>query len=167
MSLVMKRKSIREFKPEGITEEQITTLLKSGMQAPSAHNQQPWEFIVIDDKEILNKMSKMSKGSWPLAQAPLAIVTMMRESDKSPRMIPQDLSAVTQNILLEAVNLGLGAVWIGVFPLEERLEFVSNILDINGSVQPFSIIAVGHPLKEKEMTYRYDENRVHRNGWKK
>ena len=167
MSLVMKRKSIREFKDIKITEEEIKQLLTSGMQAPSANNQQPWDFIVIDDRTILDKLKIMSKGSWPLGTATLAIVPMMRKTEKSPRMTVQDISASTQNILLEAVNLNLGAVWIGVNPLEDRIKFVSEILNITGDSTPFCIIAIGHPLKDKEVTIRFDESRIYRNQWGK
>lgn len=166
MSIIFNRKSVREFTDTKITEDEITLLLKAGMQAPSAKNQQPWDFIVVDDREILNKLSKMHTGSWPLVTAPLAIIPMIRKSDRSPRMTQQDMGAATENILLEAVELGLGAVWIGVYPLEERIEHVSNIFDISGETLPFCIIAIGHPLKEKEVNIRYDESRVYRNEWK-
>lgn len=167
MSLIMKRKSIREFTNTPITNEQIKQLLTSAMQAPSAKNQQPWDFIVVDDRTILDKLSTMHIGSWPLKTAPLAIIPVLRESDKSPRMTVQDVSASVENILLEAVNLELGAVWIGVYPLEERIEHINNIFDFPQSNQPFAILAIGHPLKDKEITIRYDESRVFRNKWGK
>lgn len=165
MSLVMKRKSVREFKDTEITEKEITALLQSGMQAPSAKNQQPWDFIVVDDPNVLEKLAKMHVGSWPLETATLAIIPMIRKTDKAPMMTQQDLGAATQNILLEAVNLGLGAVWIGVYPLEERIQHISEIFDITGDTLPFCIIAIGHPLKHKDITIRYDKSRIHRNVW--
>jgi nitroreductase len=167
MSLVMKRYSVREFKDTKITEEQIKTLLQSGMQAPSAKNQQPWDFIVVDDPKILEYLSTMHKGSWPLKTAPLAIIPVLRESDKSPHMTVQDISASVENILLEAVNIDLGAVWIGVYPLEERIEHLQKAFDFPKEHTPFAILAIGHPLKNKEVTTRYDETRVFRNKWGK
>jgi nitroreductase len=166
MSLMMNRKSVREFKDIKVTKEQITLLLQSAMQAPSAKNQQPWEFIVVDDKSLLEQLSTMHVGSWPLKTAPLAIIPMIRKSDKSPHMTVQDISAATQNILLEAVNLGLGAVWIGVYPLEERISHVSNIFNITGDTLPFCIVAIGTPLKEQAVVSRFDESRVHYNEYK-
>ena len=80
MSVMLQRKSIREFTDTKITEEQITALLTSGMQAPSAKNQQPWDYIVVDDKELLAHLSTMHKGSWPLKTAPLAIIPVLREN---------------------------------------------------------------------------------------
>lgn len=165
MSIIMKRKSVREFKDNKILENEIKSLLQAGMQAPSAKNQQPWDFIVVDDRKILDKLASMSQGSWPLETSPLAIIPMLRKSEKSPHMTVQDLSAATENILLEAVNLGLGGVWIGVFPLEDRIDHVSELFNINGDTLPFAIIALGHPLKEKDVTIRYDESRIFRNEW--
>ena len=164
-SLIMKRNSVREFTTEVVNEDMIKALLQSGMQAPSAKNQQAWDFIVVDDRELLDRLSTMHVGSWPLQTATLAIIPMLRPTEKAPWMIQQDFGAVTQNILLEATNLGLGAVWIGVYPLEERLKHVTDIFDIKGDNKPFCIIAIGHPSKTKEVTVRYDESRVYRNKW--
>lgn len=167
MSLILKRKSIREFKDIAITEEEIKALLTSAMQAPSAKNQQPWDYIVVDDKKLLNHLSKMHKGSWPLKTAPLAIIPVLRESDKSPLMTQQDISASIENILLEAVNLELGSVWIGVYPLPERIAHVSEIFDFPKENTPFAILAIGHPQQSSKVTLRYDEERVFRNKWGK
>jgi len=161
----MNRKSIRTFLDKKLDEIIIQQLLEAGMQAPSAHNQQPWEFIVVDEPSLLKNMSTMSNGARLLENAPLAIVTMMRPSDKSPLMRPQDMSASTQNILLRAVELGLGGVWIGVFPLEERMNHVSEIFGIKGETVPFSIIALGYPKEDRELVKRYDQSRIHHNKW--
>jgi nitroreductase len=167
MNVMQKRNSIRKYTNQLIEEEKIKELLKSGMQAPSAKNQQPWEFIVVDDKKLLQKMSEASKGSWPLSGAPLAIITIMKPTDKSPYYAVQDLSAATENILLEATNQGLGAVWIGCYPLEERTSLVKSVLQIPSPYEPFSVIAIGYPDETREMNYRYDETRIHHNRWEK
>ena len=165
MSFILNRTSIREFKDTMIEPEKITELLKAAMQAPSSKNQQPWEFIVIDDKSILLELSKTSSGSWPLSTATCAIIPMLMPSELAPHFCVQDLSAATENILLEATNLGLGGVWIGIYPLEDRLAHVEKTLNISGETHPFSIIALGYPLKEKAVTPRYDTQRVHFNKW--
>ncbi|MBN2605411.1 MAG: nitroreductase family protein [Bacilli bacterium] len=165
MSFILKRCSIREFKDIAIEPEKITALLQAAMQAPSAKNQQPWEFIVIDDKSILLELSKTSAGSWPLKTATCAIIPMIMPSELSPHFRVQDLSAATENILLEATNQGLGSVWIGIYPLEDRLSHVENTLRICGDAHPFSIIALGYPLKEKAVLTRFDAKRVHYNKW--
>jgi nitroreductase len=167
MSVMQKRNSIRNYTNQSVEEEKIEELLKSGMQAPSAKNQQPWEFIVVDDQALLKKMSEASKGSWPLNGAPLAIITIMKPTDKSPYYAVQDMSAATENILLEATKQGLGAVWIGCYPLVERTSLVKSVLQISDPYEPFSVIAIGYPAETREIKDRYDESRIHRNRWSK
>jgi len=160
MNVVFERRSIREYTTETITKEHITLLLQAAMQAPSANNQQPWEFIVVQDRNTLQELSKASNGAWMLAQAPLAIIVVMKEDGKSPLMKQQDCAAATENILLEAVQLGLGAVWIGVYPLEDRTAYVNNILNITRGCA-FAQIAIGHPTTQKDVQLRYDPQRIH------
>ena len=143
MSLLLERKSIRNFTDEPVEKEKITALLKAAMQAPSANNQQPWEFIVVDDRAILDELSKASTGAWMLKNVNVAIVTLLIPTEASPHFAVQDMAAATENILLEATNLGLGSVWIGV--------------------DPFSMIALGYPKYEKETKIRYQESRIHHN----
>lgn len=165
MSLIVNRKSIRKYTNQKIEKEKITELLKAGMQAPSAKNQQPWKFIIVDNREILDELSLTSTGSWMLKTATLAIIPIILPAEKAPHFAVQDLSAATENILLEATNLGLGSVWIGIYPLEERVNHVEKVLKITGEVHPFSIIALGYPLDEKETISRYDESRIYYNKW--
>lgn len=167
MNVMQKRNSIRKYTSQKIEEEKIKALLTSAMQSPSAKNQQPWEFIVVDDTKLLKRMSEASKGSWPLSSAPLAIVTIMKPTDKSPHYAVQDMSAATQNILLEATLQGLGGVWIGCYPLEERTSLIKSVLQIPAPYEPFSVIAIGYPDEEREITIRYTQDRVHRNAWEK
>jgi len=160
MNIILDRRSVREYTSELVTKEQITSLLQAAMQAPSANNQQPWEFIVVQDRKILDELSKASRGAWMLVQAPLAIIVVMKEDGKSPMMKPQDCAAATQNILLQAVQLGLGAVWIGVYPIEERTDYVNKVLNITKGCA-FAQIAIGHPTEQKQVQVRYDASRVH------
>ncbi|MFW6284871.1 MAG: nitroreductase family protein [Bacillota bacterium] len=162
-SLCMKRKSIRRFKNDAISPELVTTLLRSAMQAPSAVNQQPWEFMVIRDKALLEELSQVSNGAWPLKGAPLGIVTMMRESGRKNNMRPQDMGASMQNLLLEATHQGLGGVWIGVYPLEDRMAKVRSIADVPDHLTPFSMVAIGYPAEGEDTAVkeRYDASRVH------
>jgi nitroreductase len=166
-SVVQNRNSIRTYTSRAVEEDKIKELLKSAMQAPSAKNQQPWEFIVVDDQKLLKRMSEASKGSWPLSGAPLAIVTIMKPTDKSPYYAVQDMSAATENILLEATNQGLGAVWIGCYPLVERTSLIKSVLQITEPYEPFSVIAIGYPKETREIQERYDESRIHHNRWSK
>ncbi len=163
MSLLLKRSSIRSFTNQVIGKEEITALLKAAMQAPSANNQQPWEFIVVDDRELLDKLSTASRGAWMLKDVNLAIVPLILKGEKSPHFAVQDLAAATENILLEATNLGIGSVWIGVYPLEDRVKFISEVLNIKNDVNPFCMIALGYPNNVRDIKIRYDEERVHYN----
>lgn len=167
MSLVMKRRSIRKYTNQKIDREILALLVRSGMQAPSAGNQQPWEFIIVDDRKILDTLSETSKGAWMLKKAQAAIIPMLKESDYAPMFSAQDCAAATQNILLESVHQGLGAVWIGIYPLEERIGHVSRTLNITGNAVPFAIISLGYPDDDREIVSRYDESLIHYNEWKK
>ena len=161
MSLCLKRQSIRNFNQDPIDDEIIEKLLKSAMQAPSARNQQPWEFYVIKNRDVLHQLAQVSNGARHLEKAPLAILTLMQEDTPAPLMCSQDLSAATQNILLEATNLGLGSLWIGLYPIEERIENVKNTIDLKDSLTPFSLIALGYPSSpHKDKPLRYDASRV-------
>ena len=163
MSLLLERKSTRNFTDKIIEKELITKMLKAAMQAPSANNQQPWEFIVVDDSELLDKLSTASRGAWMLKDVKVAIVPLILKGDKSPHFAVQDLSAATENILLEATNLGIGSVWIGVYPLEDRVNYIEEVLNIKGDKHPFSMIALGYPKYDKETRIRYDKSRIHYN----
>jgi len=159
----MERKSIRSFTDKTIDKELIDKLLMSAMQAPSAHNQQPWEFIVVNDRSLLDKLSSASDGAWMLKQVNIAIVPVLIPIEASPHFAVQDMAAATENILLEATNLGLGSVWIGVNPLEERVNHVEKVLNIKGGKHPFSMIALGYPKNYRKTKIRYNESRVYYN----
>lgn len=161
MSLCMQRKSVRRFLPTQIPHETIEKLMMSAMQAPTATNQQPWEFIIIKNRSILESLSQASKGAWPLKEAPIGILTLWRKDCKNPVMAPQDLSAATQNILLEATHQNLGAVWIGVYPREERMKNIASLLKLSDNQVPFSLIALGYPDEDdKKIKIRYDQSRI-------
>lgn len=161
MSLCLKRKSVRKFKSSPINDERVEALLKSAMQAPSANNQQPWRFFVIKNKNILEALSTVSTGAHMLAHAPLGIVVGFVSDTRSPHMAPTDCAAATQNILLEVVNQDLGAVWIGVYPLEERINKVKRLLNLDETVTPFSMIAIGEPNESSAVIkLRYDESKI-------
>lgn len=164
MKTIQMRRSIRSYTDQAIESEKIEKLLRAGMQAPSAINQQPWEFLVVQDKKTLEALSLISPYAHLAAKASLAIIPMANDD----RMIysdhwQQDLAAATENILLEAVELGLGAVWLGVAPNEERMQYVRDHFDLPPNLKPFCIISIGYPAKGNENKFvdRYDETRVH------
>ena len=162
MSLIFKRKSIRKYKDKKIPDDVIEKLLKAGMQAPSACNAQPWEFIVVSSDEDKRAISKMHKFATPAAKASHLIITLgnLNES-KVHGMIEQDLGACNENILLQATHEGLGAVWLGFHPIEDRVLKLKEYLNIPDYCIPFSVICVGYPDDESEVKLRYDESKVH------
>ncbi|WP_405267975.1 nitroreductase family protein [Methanobrevibacter sp.] len=162
MSVIFKRKSVRKFKDEKVSDELIENLLKAGMQAPSSCNSQPWEFIVVSKKEDRKAISKMHRFATPAANASHLIITLGNLNEaKVHRMIEQDLGACNENILLQATHEGLGAVWLGFYPIEDRTLKLKEYLEIPDYCIPFSVICVGWPLREGEVKLRYNESKVH------
>ena len=162
MSLIFKRHSVRRFRDEKVSDEKIENLLKAGMQAPSACNAQPWEFIVVSKAEDKQAISEMHQFAKPAANASHLIITLgnLNES-KVHGMIEQDLGACNENILLQATREGLGAVWLGFLPIEDRVLKLKEYLDIPDYCIPFSVICVGYPARDGEVKLRYDESKVH------
>ena len=162
MSIIFKRKSVRRFTDEKVPDELIENLLKAGMQAPSSCNSQPWEFIVVSKKEDKEAISKMHRFAKPAEGASHLIITLGNlNSAKVIRMIEQDLGACNENILLQATHEGLGAVWLGFHPIEDRTLKLKEYLEIPDHCIPFSVICVGWPKDEGEVKLRYDESKVH------
>jgi len=164
MKVIDIRRSVRKFSDQKVEADKIEKLLRAAMQAPSAANQQPWEFVVVQGKEKLEALSKMSPYATPIAKAPLAVVMMAnKERLKFPENWEQDMSAATQNLLLEAVKLDLGSVWLGVAPLEDIEEHVAKVLKLTDTYKPFAVIALGYPASADANKFvdRFDVTRVH------
>ena len=162
MSIIFKRHSVRKFKAETVPDDLIDNLLKAGMQAPSSCNSQPWEFIVVSNAEDKKAISKMHRFAKPAADASHLIVTIGNlNRAKVIGMIEQDLGACNENILLQATHEGLGAVWLGFHPIEERTLKLKEYLNIPDYCIPFSVICVGYPSGESEVRLRYDKSKVH------
>jgi len=156
------RRSIRKYSNQEVEPEKIEKLLRAAMQAPSAVNQQPWEFIVVTNRDELVKLSKMSMFSKMLATAGCAIVVLGNQKRLIRDYFQQDLAAATQNILLESVELGLGAVWLGGYPVEDRMKYLTKQFSLPSHIIPFSVISIGYPLGEaNRFIDRYDPSRVH------
>ena len=166
MKEIFNRRSIRQYLPQPVEKEKLERLLRAAMQAPSAGNQQPWEFIVIENQELLQKLALMSPYAAAIKNAPAVIVMLGNKSKmKFPENWQMDLSAAAQNILLEAVHLDLGAVWLGVAPLEERVHYVEELFKLPENIWPFGVIALGYPAGENKFIDRYDAERVHYNKY--
>lgn len=162
MSAIFKRTSVRKYTEQKIESEKTELLLRAAMAAPSACNQQPWEFYLTDSREKMLELSKCSKYAAPTAGAALAIVPCYRKEGLiAPDYAEIDLSACVENLLLEAEELGLGAVWMGIAPGRDRMENVRAVLNIDESLEPFAIIAVGYPAVENKQQDRFDAARIH------
>lgn len=166
MEALFKRRSIRKYTDQKVKAEVIDYLLKAAMAAPSAKNRQPWEFVIIDDRTILDAIPRFHPNAQMLYGAPVAIVVCgnMDRTEGGESWI-QDCSAATQNILLEITSLGLGGVWCGVYPKEEIVQALRELLRVPQNIVPFSIVSLGHPAEEKGPSDRFDSSRVHHNGW--
>lgn len=166
MKAILDRKSVRKYKDISVSDEIVEDLLRAGMQAPSAGNEQPWEFIVLRDKEIMKKITEVHPYSRMLLNCDVAIVVcgdLTKEVFKGYWV--QDCSAATENILLAAEDMGLGAVWLGVYPMEERVSDLKELLNLPESVIPLSIIPVGYPDEKRGAVNRFNKERIHYDRW--
>lgn len=162
MDVIFTRTSVRAYTAQPVEPEKLELLLRAGMAAPSACNQQPWEFYVTAEKTRLEALSGCSPYTGFVKNAAAAIVPCYRKSGLiAPDYAEIDLSAACENILLEAESLGLGAVWCGIAPGRERMEAVRSALGIADSLEPFAILSVGYPLKPAKQQDRFDPARVH------
>ena len=167
MKELFTRRSVRKYLPTKVKEEDIKKLLKAGMYAPSAINEQPWEFIVVDDEAIIKDLGSVNTRSTFIQTAPLLIIVLGNKNKYKCPLYSQDLAASTQNILLEARYLGLGTCWIGVNGLSERVNNIIEYFNLPENIEPFSMITVGYPESDDAF---FDANRenldlIHRNRW--
>jgi nitroreductase len=163
LEVIKTRRSIRKFNDKRIKQETIEVLIRAAMQAPSANNEQPWQFIVIDDRKLLDNIPKFS----PYAPTQTASAAILICGDMSLIKIPeywiQDCSAATQNLLLAAHDLGLGAVWTGVIHLPGRSEGFRTMLNLPKTIEPLSLVVLGYPAQTVKPVDRYKKERVHYN----
>lgn len=167
MKEILERRSVRRYADKKVSWELIEQLLRAGMAAPSAGNQQPWQFIVVTDKNVLLEIPKVHPYAEMLKDAGANAIVVCGDLtlERHKGYWIQDCSAATQNILITAQSLGLGAVWLGVYPVEERVGNLKRLLGIPGDVIPLCVISFGFPAEKKEPADRYDEARIHMNGW--
>jgi nitroreductase len=166
MDALMSRRSIRNYTAEPVTDEQIETLLRAAMAAPSAGNQQSWRFVVVTEATQRELLSQATPYSAMIARAPVAIVVCGdTRAEKHLGYWVQDCSAAIENLLLAAHAIGLGAVWIGVHPIAERAQNVRVACEIPEGVEPMSMIALGNPVENKPPSERYEPAHVHRERW--
>lgn len=163
---VMSRRSIRRYTQQEVSEDIVRQLLEAAMNAPSAGNEQPWQFVVIRQRRILDAIPSIHPYSHMLKEAALGIVVC---GDLSLEVYKgfwvQDCSAATQNILIAANALGLGAVWLGFYPFEDRVAGLKRILSLPEQVIPLSMVSIGWPGERKSPAKRFRQERVHFDVW--
>ncbi len=160
------RRSIRKYEDKPVPDELVRQILAATMSAPSANNSQPWHFVVITDRELLAEVPKINAYAEMAKDAPLAILLA---GDVTLKQCPDywivDCSAAVQNMLLAAHDLGLGAVWTGVYPREERMDGFRRLLDLPDHVEAHSLIVLGYPAETPPHEDRYREDRIHHQRW--
>lgn len=166
MNTIFSRRSIRKYTTQPVTDQMIKELLEAGMSAPSARNDQPWHFIVINDRRVLDEIPKFHPHSPMLKETPVAILVCGDlHLEKHEGYLALDCAAATENILIAVQAKGLGAVWLGIYPIEERINGIRKLLNIPGHIMPISLIPIGYPAEQKPRENRYNASRVHYNRW--
>lgn len=166
IDFILNRRSIRKYSDKKIENSVVLEIIKAGMYAPSAVNKQPWHFILIDDRSLLEAIIKMHPNAGMLSSAPAAILVCgdeNRQHDKGYWIA--DCGAATQNILLAAHALGLGTCWIGLYPREQRMAAIKEMFNLPGHIQAFALVALGHPSEQKPRPERFDPSRIYHNNW--
>ena len=161
MNSIFHRISVRKYQEKPVEAEKIERMLRAAMAAPSACNQQPWEFYVVRDKDVILQLSKASPYATCAKKAPVVFVPCFRSEGRAPEYFNIDMSAAVENLLLEADSLGLGAVWRGIAPQKDRMVDVRKVLDIPGELEPFALVPCGYPAQERTQEDRYEVERVH------
>jgi nitroreductase len=169
LQTIFNRKSVRSYKDGAVTEEQLMMLARAGMAAPTAVDRRPWDFILITDKTVLKKLAEALPYAKMANQAAAAIVVTgdlnRQYGGKDAVFWMLDCSAASENILLAAESMGLGAVWTAVFPDPGRILAVRTALGIPENVIPLNFIPIGIPVGNEKPKDKFDSQRIHKNNW--
>lgn len=172
LECILTRTSVRQYQPDRtISRDTVETLLRAAMSAPTAVNKQPWAFIALDDRAALDSLAQVLPYARMLTKAPLAIVTCgdlskaIDGEDADKGFWIQDVSAATENLLLAAHAMGLGAVWTGVYPDAERVKDVQERLGLPANVIPLAVVPVGYPTGPQKPKEKWEPANVHFNKW--
>ncbi len=158
------RRSIRQFTDQKVDETVLQHILAAAMHAPSAIDEQPWQFIVLDDRALMDAIPQFHPHAAMIAQAPVGVLICGdKRLFKLKDYWVQDCSAATQNMLLAAHALGLGAVWTGIYPSEERVQAFVNLLGLPDFLIPFALVPIGYPNETPPAKDPFKETRIHRN----
>lgn len=166
---ILSRKSVRAYTPRPVEKGKVDLLVKAAMAAPTAVNKQPWAFVIVDDRKVLDKLATELPYAKMAAQAPLAIVVCGDLSKalngETDRYWMLDCSAASENLLLAAESMGLGAVWTAVYPESDRITKVRAVLSLPDYIIPFNLIPVGYPQHKEEAKDKFNVENIHYNKW--
>jgi nitroreductase len=166
LEAILTRRSIRKYTGEPVSEEDLHTLLRAASYAPSAHNLQPWRFVVVRDAEKLKVIAESHRYAKMLPGAGCGIVVCGDKTvQKKVGFLVEDCSAAIQNLLLAAHGLGLGTVWCGLYPVPRLTKVVSEILQLPKNIIPVGLVALGHKVEDRQVGERFDSSKVHYEGW--
>jgi nitroreductase len=166
MEAILTRRSVRKYTDENISDELILELIEAAACAPSAGNQQPWQFIIIDDRKLIDKIPDFHPHSKMLFDAQKTILVCGDLTlEKNKGFWVQDCSSATENILIAARAKGLGSCWLGVYPREDRVNGFRKMFNLPKKVIPFSLISLGYTEVKQSKIDRYKSERIHRNKW--
>ena len=161
MNSIYHRVSIRRFQDRPVEKEKTEAILRAAMQAPSAANQQPWEFYVVTNREKIHELAMCQPYARAAQNAPVVIVPVYRKDCILPEYAEIDLAIAVENMWLETDAQGLGGVWMGIAPMTERMEAVEKILDIPQHLRAYALFPYGYPAEERKQQDRWDESRIH------
>ncbi len=161
MNSLYHRVSVRKYQDKPVEREKIEAILRAAMQAPSAGNQQPWEFFVVTDRAKLEALSRVHRYADMVKDAPVAIVSAYRKECWRPDFAQIDLSIAMENLWLETDAQGLGGVWLGTAPMEDRMEVVEKIVGIPDTLRAFAVFPLGYPAEDRPQQDRFDASRIH------
>ena len=161
MDSIFHRVSIRKYQDKPVEKEKIEAILRAAMQAPSAGNQQPWEFFVVTDQAKQEALSKVHAYSGMVKDAPVTIVSAYRKDSRIPSFAQIDMSIAMENLWLETDAQGLGGVWLGIAPAEDQMKKVEDILGMPDTLRAFALFPFGYPAEERKQQDRFDAGRIH------
>lgn len=164
IDLIISRRSIRKFKSDPISENILTEIIKTAMFAPSARNTQCWEFLIIDDRKLLDELAVIHPYAKMLKYAPVAVLVCgNKQLEDNESYIAQNCSAATQNLMLAAHAHSIGSVWLGVFPRTDRMEPIKQFLKVPEHIIPISLVGLGYSDEVKVLPERFFKEKIHRN----
>lgn len=164
LEAILTRHSTRNFLDKPVDESVIRELLRAAMNAPSANDEQPWHFVIVDDEDLLRRVFEFHYGAAAANSCPVGILLCHEPArEVSNGFWIQDMAAATENLLLAAHNRGLGANWLGSYPIEEFMDGFRDLVSLPENLLPFSFVALGHPAEEKAgIRDTFQEDRIHR-----